>query len=310
MADETRSRLGRGLAALIGDANDAPPARPGAPSRGTPGGPRRVPIEQVRANPRNPRRAFMEEGLEELTASIREKGIIQPIVVRPLTTPNSFEIVAGERRWRAAQRAALHEVPVVVLDLTDREALEIAIIENVQRADLNPVEEAMGYGALMEEFRYSQNDLAKVIGKSRSHIANTLRLLKLPESVKAMLADGRLSAGHARALLGVADPERVAREVVEKGLNVRDVEALGKVRAEVEGRLAGKTGAPAAASAGASGRTAPETKGADVRALEKRLSDALGLKVAIEGRGEAGELRIGYASLDQLDDLCRRLGLD
>ena len=247
----------------------------------------------------------MEEGLEELTASIREKGIIQPIVVRPLTTPNSFEIVAGERRWRAAQRAALHEVPVVVLDLTDREALEIAIIENVQRADLNPVEEAMGYGALMEEFRYSQNDLAKVIGKSRSHIANTLRLLKLPESVKAMLADGRLSAGHARALLGVADPERVAREVVEKGLNVRDVEALGKVRAEVESRLAGKTGA----SAGASGRSAPEAKGADVRALEKRLSDALGLTVAIDGKGEAGELRILYASLDQLDDLCRRLGL-
>ena len=309
MADETRSRLGRGLAALIGDANDAPPARPGAPSRGAPGGPRRVPIEHVRANPRNPRRAFMEEGLEELTASIREKGIIQPIVVRPLTTPNSFEIVAGERRWRAAQRAALHEVPVVVLDLTDREALEIAIIENVQRADLNPVEEAMGYGALMEEFRYSQNDLAKVIGKSRSHIANTLRLLKLPESVKAMLADGRLSAGHARALLGVADPERVAREVVEKGLNVRDVEALGKVRAEVESRLSGNTGASAGASAGASGRSAPEAKGADVRALEKRLSDALGLKVAIDGKGEAGELRILYASLDQLDDLCRRLGL-
>ena len=309
MADETRSRLGRGLAALIGDANDAPPARPGAPSRGAPGGPRRVPIEHVRANPRNPRRAFMEEGLEELTASIREKGIIQPIVVRPLTTPNSFEIVAGERRWRAAQRAALHEVPVVVLDLTDREALEIAIIENVQRADLNPVEEAMGYGALMEEFRYSQNDLAKVIGKSRSHIANTLRLLKLPESVKAMLADGRLSAGHARALLGVADPERVAREVVEKGLNVRDVEALGKVRAEVESRLSGKTGASAGASAGASGRSAPEAKGADVRALEKRLSDALGLKVAIDGKGEVGELRILYASLDQLDDLCRRLGL-
>jgi ParB family chromosome partitioning protein len=308
MADETRSRLGRGLAALIGDANDAPAARPGAPGRGPAAGPRRVPIEHVRANPRNPRRAFMEEGLEELTASIREKGIIQPIVVRPLTTPNSFEIVAGERRWRAAQRAGLHEVPVVVLDLTDREALEIAIIENVQRADLNPVEEALGYEALMGEFKYGQAELAKVIGKSRSHIANTLRLLKLPESVKAMLADGRLTAGHARALIGVPDAERVAREVVEKGLNVRDVEALGKVRAEVESRLAGKGAAPAKGAGSAAG--APEAKSADVRALEKRLADALGLKVAIAGKGEAGELRILYASLDQLDDICRRLGLD
>jgi ParB family chromosome partitioning protein len=303
MADETRSRLGRGLAALIGDANDAPVPRAGAPGRAG-GGPRRVPIEHVRANPRNPRRAFMEEGLEELTASIREKGIIQPIVVRPLTGPNSFEIVAGERRWRAAQRAGLHDVPVVVLDLTDREALEIAIIENVQRADLNPVEEALGYEALMAEFDYAQADLAKVIGKSRSHIANTLRLLKLPEGVKAMLADGRLTAGHARALLGVPDAERVAREVVEKGLNVRDVEALAKVRAEVEGRLAGKGGGAASA------KGAPEVKSADVRALEKRLADALGLTVAIAGKGEAGELRILYASLDQLDDLCRRLGLD
>lgn len=169
--------------------------------------------------------------MEDLTASIREKGIIQPIVVRPVRGGDSFEIVAGERRWRAAQRASLHEVPVVVLDLTDREALEIAIIENVQRADLNPVEEAQGYEALMGEFEYNQNELSKVIGKSRSHIANTLRLLKLPAPVKAHLAEGRLSAGHARALLAVADPEKVAREVIAKGLTVRDVEALSRRRA-------------------------------------------------------------------------------
>mgnify|MGYP000891929663 FL=1 len=305
MADESRSRLGRGLAALIGEMSDteAPPQKGAPPARSGGGAPRRVPIEHVRPNPRNPRRAFLEEGLEDLTASIKEKGIIQPIVVRPLTTPNTFEIVAGERRWRAAQRAALHEVPVVVLDLTDREALEIAIIENVQRSDLNPVEEAQGYDALMDEFDYTQADLAKVIGKSRSHIANTLRLLKLPASVKAYLADGRLSAGHARALLGHDDPERIAKEVVEKGLNVRDVEALSKVKTAVENKLAGK------------GKAAPETKSvqsktADARALEKRLADALGLTVSIEGKGEAGELRIRYATIDQLDDICRKLGLD
>ena len=297
MADEQRSRLGRGLAALIGEMGE-PQAAP-ARGPGSRGGPRRVPIEQVKANPRNPRRAFLEEGLEDLTASIREKGIIQPIVVRPLKGSDSFEIVAGERRWRAAQRASLHEVPVVVLDLTDREALEVAIIENVQRADLNPVEEAQGYEALMDEFEYNQNELSKVIGKSRSHIANTLRLLKLPTSVKAHLAEGRLSAGHARALLAVADPEKVAREVIAKGLTVRDVEALSKARPAAEpvkGRVAPPSGA--------------ERKSADTRALEKRLGDALGLAVSVEGKGETGELRIRYGSLEQLDEICRRLGLD
>lgn len=301
MADEQRSRLGRGLAALIGEME--PPATPAPRGGAGRGGPRRVPIEHVRPNPRNPRRAFLEEGLEDLTASIREKGIIQPIVVRPLKGADAFEIVAGERRWRAAQRVALHEVPVVVLELTDREALEIAIIENVQRADLNAVEEAQGYEALMEEFDYSQTDLAKVIGKSRSHIANTLRLLKLPEGVKTYLADGRLSAGHARALIGTPDPERMAKDVVEKGLSVREVEALAKTRAALTG------GAPAVAPKGGK-PAAPERKSADIRALEKRLTDLLGLGVSLDGKGEAGELRIRYASFDQLDDICRRLGLD
>ncbi|MFG1277757.1 ParB/RepB/Spo0J family partition protein [Xanthobacter autotrophicus] len=306
MADEQRSRLGRGLAALIGEMGE-PQAAPAARSGAGRGGPRRVPIEHVRPNPRNPRRTFLEEGLEDLTASIREKGIIQPIVVRQLNGSDSFEIVAGERRWRAAQRAALHEVPVVVLELSDREALEVAIIENVQRADLNPVEEAQGYESLMGEFDYNQNDLARIIGKSRSHIANTLRLLKLPAGVKTYLADGRLSAGHARALLACADPERMAKDVVEKGLTVRDVEALSKARTAL-------TTAPAKGEAGQTGKGsrggAPEHKSADSRALEKRLSDALGLSVGIEGKGEAGELRIRYKSLDQLDEVCRRLGLD
>ena len=289
MADEGRSRLGRGLAALIGDMGEGD-----TPDRTTPraGGVRRLPIEQVRPSARNPRRTFNEEGLEELANSIREKGIIQPIVVRPLG--GAFEIVAGERRWRAAQRASLHEVPVVVIELTDREAMEIAIIENVQRADLNALEEAMGYESLMAQFDYTQGDLAKVIGKSRPHIANTLRLLKLPESVKAYVADGRLSAGHARALLGHDDPESLVRAVVEKRLTVRDVEALAKTKQA----LTGKTPA------------APAVKDADTRALEKRLSETLGLVVNLQTKGEAGELRIRYGDLEQLEQVCRRLGVE
>ena len=289
MADEQRSRLGRGLAALIGEMGE-PQAAP-ARSSGPRGGPRRVPIEQVKANPRNPRRAFLEEGLEDLTASIREKGIIQPIVVRPLKGSDSFEIVAGERRWRAAQRASLHEVPVVVLELTDREALEIAIIENVQRADLNALEEAQGYQQLIEQYRYTQNELADVIGKSRSHIANTLRLLNLPEGVQALIVDGRLTAGHARALLTLDDPLAAARRIVAEGMSVRDVESIG----EGGGRRKG-----------AGGRKKRE-KDADTRALEKSLSDLLGLAVTIEHKGGKGEVRIRYASLEQLDDVCRRL---
>ncbi|WP_332119327.1 ParB/RepB/Spo0J family partition protein [Azorhizobium caulinodans] len=292
MAEEGRSRLGRGLAALIGDMGEADaPSRANAPAPKA-GGTRKLPIEQVQPSARNPRRTFVEEGLDELAASIREKGIIQPIVVRPMGT-DRFEIVAGERRWRAAQRASLHEVPVVVVELNDREALEIAIIENVQRSDLNALEEAQGYEALMAQFEYTQGDLAKVIGKSRPHIANTIRLLKLPESVKAYLADGRLSAGHARALLAHDDPERLVRAVVEKRLSVRDVEALTKTKKA----LTEKAGEP------------PQ-KDADTKALEKRLGDVLGLAVQLQSKGEAGELRIRYTDLEQLDQLCRRLGVE
>ncbi|MCK0197503.1 ParB/RepB/Spo0J family partition protein [Ancylobacter sp. 6x-1] len=291
MPDENgRSRLGRGLAALIGDVREenAAPERPHA-------GQRRVPVAFLRPNPRNPRRTFGEAELAELAESIRARGVIQPIVVRA-AGPESFEIVAGERRWRAAQAAALHEVPIVVVEVNDREALEIAIIENVQRADLNPLEEAMGYQALADQFAYSQADVARIIGKSRSHVANTLRLLKLPDEVKTYLADGRLSAGHARALLTQEDPAAIARAIVEQGMNVREVEALAQelnhARAEAEGRPA-RVRAPV---------------DADTREMERRIADALGLKVVLKHDGEKGELRIRYTSLEQLDELARLLG--
>jgi ParB family chromosome partitioning protein len=288
MADDAaRSRLGRGLASLIGDVG----AESQATER-TARSQRKVPIEFVRANPRNPRKLFSDAELTELTDSIRERGIIQPIVVRNRGADH-FEIIAGERRWRAAQRAGLHEVPIVVLDVSDGEALELAIIENVQRTDLNPLEEATGYQVLAAEFNHSQDDIAKIVGKSRSHVANTLRLLKLPETVKAFINAGKLSAGHARALINQPDPEAVAREIVEKGLNVRQVEAIGQERAEAGGK---KVGTRARAS-----------KDADTIALEKRLSDSLGLTVDIDHRGKGGVLRVRYRTLDQLDEVIRRL---
>ena len=289
MADDAgRSRLGRGLAALMGDVGEETKTVEQGRNQ------RRVPIEFLRPNPRNPRRNFAEAELDELAASMRERGIIQPIVVRPVRgAADSYEIIAGERRWRAAQRAGLHLVPIVPLDVSDDEALQLAIIENVQRADLNPLEEAAGYQALVDEYTHSHDGIAKIVGKSRSHIANTLRLLKLPDEVKAYLNDGRISAGHARALLGQPDPVAMARAIVAQGLNVRQVEAINQERAE----RAGKAAKPRQ-------RT---QKDADTLILEKRLSDALGLAVAIEHRGHGGELRIRYKSLDQLDDVIRRI---
>jgi len=287
MADDAaRSRLGRGLASLMGDVGVETHATERMRSQ------RRVPIEFIRANPRNPRKLFSEAELEDLSASIRERGIIQPIVVRS-RGPDAYEIIAGERRWRAAQRAGLHEVPIVVIEASDGEALELAIIENVQRTDLNPLEEATGYQVLAAEFDHSQDDIAKIVGKSRSHVANTLRLLKLPDTVKAYINAGKLSAGHARALINQPDPEAVAREIVAKGLNVRQVEALGQERAEA----AGKTAKPRARL----------IKDADTVALEKRLSDALGLVVGIDHRGKGGVLHVRYRTLEQLDDVIRRL---
>lgn len=293
MADEAvrPSRLGRGLAALIGDVAEEPEAIESARKQ------RMVPLEFLRANPRNPRKSFDDEALDELTQSIREKGIVQPLFVRP--TPGGqtqFEIIAGERRWRAAQRAGLAEVPVFVAELNDREALEVAIIENVQRSDLNAVEEALGYQQLIDEFGYTQGELGTVIGKSRSHVANTLRLLKLPDHVQGHLREGRLSAGHARTLVTSEAPADLAQEIIEKNLSVRDAEKLAaKPKTNGWAPMPSKDGDE-------------RQKDPDQVAVEAALTEALGLKVDILHRGPSGgELRITYKTLDQLDDVCRRL---
>ena len=290
MGEEPRPRLGRGLAALIGEAAEVAPA----PERGR--GQRRLPIEFLRPNPRNPRTNFREADLADLAASIREKGIIQPVIVRTIAgVADAYEIVAGERRWRAAQLAHLSEIPVVIHELDDREALEIAIVENVQRADLDAIEEARGYQRLIEEFGYAQGDLAKIIGKSRPHVANTLRLLQLSPSTRRLVSEGEISAGHARALLSLKSPDAVAARIVSEGLTVRDVERLAQREAN-----AGNPAKPRAKRA--------ESKDADTRALEKTLTDALGLTVTIHEQGpERGELRIRYATFEQLDGLCRKL---
>ena len=269
-----RNRLGRGLASLIsGAAEDQ----------------RSLPLAAIKPGRFNPRRNFSQSQLEELAASIRERGLVQPLVVRPsLTDAESFEIVAGERRWRAAQLANLHQVPVIVRELTDQEAVELAIIENVQREDLNAIEEGEGYKLLMDGHGYTQEDLAKVIGKSRSHLANTLRLLKLPHRVQEMLRSGQLSAGHARALIGRADAEALALRIVNEGLTVRDIEAITQEKSPKPKRS--------------------RSKDADTRAAEMELAQALGLGVEIRrGKGEKGELRIRYTTLDQLEDLRQRL---
>ena len=285
----SRSRLGRGLAALIGDVGTESTVE-------RPRGQRRLPTGSLRPNARNPRRTFANAELDELVASLRERGIIQPIVVRPLRgVADGYEIIAGERRWRAAQRAGLHEVPVVIIEATDAEALQLAIIENVQRADLNPLEEAEGYRALVEEFGSSQEEIAKTVGKSRSYIANTLRLLKLSDPVKAYIHSGKLTAGHARMLIGAPNAEELAEQIVERGLNVRQVEAIAR-----EANTKSK---------GAGGRTARSStaKTADMLAFEKKVSDATGLVVSIDHRNDRGTLTIRYNSLEQLDDLVQKL---
>jgi ParB family transcriptional regulator, chromosome partitioning protein len=288
MAEEaSRLRLGRGLAALIGDVDD----ELGAVEKAR--GQRRVPIEFLRPNPRNPRRSFNEQQLQELALSVRQRGVIQPIIVRDAPgLPDVYEIIAGERRWRAAQIAGLHEVPVVVVEADDKTALEYAILENVQRTDLNAIEEAGGYERLMSEFGYSQGDLSQILGRSRSHVANMLRLLNLPEPIQQMVVDGRITAGHARALLSVRDPVRTAERIIDKGLNVREVERIAHSD-QVKGDST-------------RGRPRRE-KDPDTRALERALEDVLGLTVTIEHRGQGGELRIAYRTLEQLDGLCRKL---
>jgi ParB family chromosome partitioning protein len=288
MADEARSRLGRGLASLIGDVGGE------AAHLERPRAQRKVPIEFLKANPRNPRRAFSESELRELADSIKQHGVIQPIAVRPVKgATDRYEIIAGERRWRAAQIAGLHEVPIVPLDVSDSDALEIAIIENVQREDLNAMEEAQGYHALANEFKHSADDIAKIVGKSRSHIANMMRLTKLPDDVQALIAAGELSAGHARALIGTLDPSATAKLIIAQGLNVRQVE-----------NLVHDIGVPARAPRTARGAL---VKDADTLALEKRVGDILGLSVSVDHKGPNGTMHIKYRDLEQLDEILRRL---
>jgi ParB family chromosome partitioning protein len=282
---EHRPRLGRGLAALLGDAGQEPPAAARA-------GPRKTPIAFLHPNPRNPRKAFPDDELDELAASIRERGVIQPVLARPVPrVADSYEIIAGERRWRADQRAGLHEIPILVVEVGDREALELAIVENVQRADLNALEEASGYQQLAADYGYAHADIARIVGKSRSHVANTMRLTQLPEHSRALLVSGAISAGHARALLAVADPDALADRIVAKGLTVRDIERLGE-RAGLAHHRPRKSAKPV---------------DADTRALEDKLGLALGTKVTIRHSGESGEMRIAFRNFDQLDDFSRRL---
>lgn len=283
-----KSRLGRGLASLIGD---GPQSEARLPAEGEQ---RLVAIDLLRGGRFNPRKDFREEELSELTDSIRSKGLVQPIIVRrDPDRASGFEIVAGERRWRAAQKAGLHSVPVIVRELDDREVLELAIIENVQRADLNAIEEATGYRDLIERFSYSQEQVSEIIGKSRPHVANTLRLLKLPEGVQVFVQEGKLSAGHARALVGRPDAEVLARQIIDQALNVREAEALVQT---------GPIG-----SEGSSTRKMRD-KDPDTKAFEKELSDLLGLKVEIKrGSGESGHLMIKYGNFDQLDYVRMRL---
>ena len=281
-----KRRLGRGLAALIGDDTTEEAVIQDTRSL------RHMPIDLLQANPNNPRKHFREDELDDLSRSIREKGLLQPLVVRPIKEGN-YEIVAGERRWRAAQRAGVHEVPVLIRELSDGEALEIALIENIQRSDLSAIEEARGYTQLMEQFHYTQQQLAESVGKSRSHIANTMRLLSLPDAVKAHIEQGTLTAGHARALVATDSAEQLAEQIIKLGMTVRDAEELSRQHGT--------------ATHGGQARTAHE-KSADIRALERELSESIGLKVEVNDKGKSGgTVSVRYATLEQLDDICARL---
>jgi ParB family chromosome partitioning protein len=290
-----RNNLGRGLAALFGDEDEDYASLDRLRANKT------VPIEHLHPSRVQPRLHFDEEALESLSESIREQGLLQPILVRRHPErPAEYEIVAGERRWRAAQRAQVHEVPIVIRELDDGAALELAIVENVQRQDLNPLEEAEGYRRLIDDFGHSQEKLSRVIGKSRPHIANTIRLLNLPEPIKALVREGRLSAGHGRALLTADAPESLAEEIVSRGLSVRETERLAAAGKE-------ESRAPGSRSRGAARAGTGRGKDTDTLALERDLSALLGLKVAIDIQGEGGSVTIHYETLEQLDDVLQRL---
>lgn len=290
MTDVTGRRgLGRGLSALLGDSAPMSDARPPDSSA------TEMPIEVIRRNPDQPRRTFDEAEMENLIASIREKGVLQAILVRPAPgNAGEYQIVAGERRWRAAQAARLPTIPVVVRELNDLDVLEIGIVENIQRADLGPLDEAQGYRTLIDRFGRTQEQVAVTVGKSRAHVANALRLLVLPESVRDYIATGRLTAGHARAIATAENVEQLARKVVDRGLSVRQAELLGRERGPTRSR-AGARAAP------------PPQKDPDTLSLEQDLSTLLGLEVVIEDDGGSGQVRILYQSLEQLDEICRRL---
>ena len=275
-----RRGLGRGLSALLGEVESATPSAIGV---------REIPIELIRRNPAQPRTHFDETELEELASSMRQRGVLQPILVRPMRgTPGEYQIVAGERRWRAAQMAGLAAMPALVRELGDNDALEIAVVENIQRTDLDPLEEALAYNSLMSAGGHTQEEVALLVGKSRPHVANTMRLMQLPEAVRELVRSRQISAGHARALLGAAEPEVLARRIVDQGLTVRDAESLSK-------------------RGGAGAKPAAARKTADTLALERDLSERIGLKVEIADKDGAGQLTIRYRSLEQLDELCRRI---
>jgi ParB family chromosome partitioning protein len=284
---ETRRGLGRGLSALLEETQAA-----STPDGRRAAGALDIPIELIQRNPDQPRRNFSEDDLEELAASVRERGVLQPILLRPAPdTPGEYQIVAGERRWRAAQRAELRAIPALVRELDDLQVMEVALIENIQRADLNALEEARGYASMMEKYPRNAEQIAAVVGKSRSHVANTLRLMRLPRTVQEHLEAGRLTAGHARALLDLDDAEALAERVIKGGLNVRQTEALTR----------------GARGRGSTSTVKSQARDADTVALENDLAEVLGLDVRIDDKDGAGEVKIRYTTLEQLDDICRRL---
>jgi ParB family chromosome partitioning protein len=293
MTDSPRKRpagLGRGLSSLLGEAQQEAPVRLDPEGGTRSGSVQLIPVSSIEPHPGQPRRVFAEEALAELAASIQARGVIQPIIVRP--HGHRFQIVAGERRWRAAQRARLHDIPAIVRDFSDDETLEVALIENIQRQDLNAIEEAQAYQRLVEQYGHTQEELGKLVSKSRSHVANLLRLLALPEKVQMLVATGQLDMGHARALITAKDPEALAEEVLRRGLSVRETEKLAK-----EGKPARQKSLP----------IEYKGAGADIAALERQLGDLLGLKVAIKHSPKGGQVTLGYTSLDQLDMICQRL---
>lgn len=293
-ADSSRRGLGRGLSALLGEVTAEQPIAPGADR---PAGVQMIQVAVISPNHEQPRRHFDETKLAELAESIAARGVIQPILLRPHPRGSGYQIIAGERRWRAAQRARIHELPAIVRELSDADTLELAIVENVQRHDLNAIEEAQAYSRLIDEFGHGQEAIGKLVGKSRSHVANLLRLLALPEEVRAMVIDGRLDMGHARALINAADPLALAQEVVARGLSVRETEKLAR-----GDKPAAAPRAPRAGGGAGSGAAS-----ADVEALERQIGDILGLKVTIAHGDKGGLISIAYSTLDQLDLVCQRL---